>query len=840
MTPAVQVGSATYGGGGSQGACLDQNKQEAPLTSATADVSRSTILYFPSSVYLGNTGITGVIESSNINKQALNRSVNFLNDVYTLIGNAIYKYVPESGLFETSLVLTGKDGTRTNSIGLYPVWVNNKSTLITAWNTTGSTWRYAKLDDTGQWTVGPTSSVVNPSDANGGILHEIQHEKKIYFVDSGTTTIYWFDYQDERFGSTSWSSTVRHPMDFCVFGNDLYALNKDASSNINIHRIDGTSTTNVATYNRTVQSGFSDINSALTTTNNFEGRALLFVDNVFDTGNPVMHSFYMAHGVGNEANIPGPETDHGISTLSFTHNADGTLTNIDAIHPGLAIAFPANPWKMMQNQTGGEEFRFGDPVRKDEGLVLRCFVDQKNRELDLSDSTNIGCMARMSMGGCTPGEGGGGDFTNLQYFGHEGSGVIIRSDNQPASFRWDGFPAKQSRHRAFAHEKIGGGARYWELNGGNRLANIEFRGLENTPANGVVRIKYRLTTTADAPSGTNVSVRWFYDRNLHAPESFCTLVSTSDGSLSGNFIATSIPLADKEYFVDWDAKADGAPRNQLTYLNGQVATALSAVTAITDPTDLTGLTLWLEANDQTTITSGVNGEVSDWRDKSGAAIISGVSQTGIARPTWIENANNGLAGIEFISSSGHYMFESGSPITGDPMTTIVIYEPSSLTGRQNIASFANDNPFVPISGVIWTDVNHYSIFASGDGQAIVVKPNGTGILSTRELGIASGARPNAAKVAIWREVEFQSLLQFAPSGDEVEIFDTSGDLPSPSGLSNTTIGRFSGSFISGIYPSAGENFDGTVYEVAVYNRQLFDLEVERFILYAQNKYTLLL
>jgi len=852
MTPPVEVGTSTYGAGEIGSACLDITKQENPLTSHIIDAARSSILYFNPNIYLGGTfeGMGGAVEASNINKQAINRGANFLNTAYVLIGDRVYEYVQESGVWTDSVILTGKTGTETNSIGLYPIFLYNTPFLVTAWNTGGSNWRFAKLDgNTNVWTVSADmTGPFNPLDSDGGILTEHQHRNRIYFIDSNTTTIGFYDFENDGFGTIAWSDTVRHPMDFCTFGRDFYCLNKDASNNIRVHRIEQTFTTIVATYGRTSQAPpLPDIGAALTTTNNFEGRPLLFVDNVFDSGNPLMYTEYVAEANGG-AQFPADETNHGLRPQYYTHNTDGSLTN-KTVAGAPAGAFQANPLKMMQNQEGASEF---NGTRKGEGIVLRCFVDQKNRDLDLSDQTNISVASRFSVG-CQAGNGGGGDFGNLWYHKFEGSGTaplfldILRGDGQPASFLPLGFPAKATRHRALVHEKIGGGGRYYELNSSSqRLANIVFRGLETTAQDGVVRIKYTLQTSLGTPSGTNVSVRWFYDDNQHAPESLCTLVGTSDGAISG-LLATSIPIEDKEYHVDWDARGDGATRNVRINLNGQVQTALSATAAITDPTNLPGLTFWLEANDETTITSGMAGDISEWRDKSNVPLISGVSQTDIAsRPIFVPNSNNGNGGVQFTTSSGQYLFASGSAINAGLMTTVVIYDTNISVARKTLVSFSNDETFFPSGvglGLQFSDADHHTMSTSGVSEFLVTETqdNVHRVLldPTRTLSIASGGRVGA-KVGIWRDVPFNARLQFAPGGNpEVEIFEV-GNSVEPSGVSNTTVGRFSGAINSGVYPVAGDYFDGIIYEVAVYNRELFDIEIERFIKYAEAKYILTL
>ncbi len=58
--------------------------------------------------------MNGTIESSNVNKQAVNRVVSFKRKTYALIGDKIYVYDESepntANRWKTSLTLTGKDG----------------------------------------------------------------------------------------------------------------------------------------------------------------------------------------------------------------------------------------------------------------------------------------------------------------------------------------------------------------------------------------------------------------------------------------------------------------------------------------------------------------------------------------------------------------------------------------------------------------------------------------------------------------------------------------------------------------------------------------------------------
>ena len=109
------------------------------------------------------------------------------------------------------------------------------------------------------------------------------------------------------------------------------------------------------------------------------------------------------------------------------------------------------------------------------------------------------------------------------------------------------------------------------------------------------------------------------------------------------------------------------------------------------------------------------------------------------------------------------------------------------------------------------------------------------------------ALANNARIVWWAEDAYRGFGGWHPSGLVPSGTLSSDGLVSPSGLSdpsgttslgNTTAGRFSGAQISGVYSGAGQSFDGIIYEIATYNRSLFALEIDRFVLYASGKYNL--
>ncbi len=87
------------------------------------------------------------------------------------------------------------------------------------------------------------------------------------------------------------------------------------------------------------------------------------------------------------------------------------------------------------------------------------------------------------------------------------------------------------------------------------------------------------------------------------------------------------------------------------------------------PTDISGLELWLDAADSSTITTTSVGRVSQWSDKSGKDKHA-TQATDNIRPLFVPSVTNGLPGVRFDSQ---YLNTSCLPATGaNPRTLIAV------------------------------------------------------------------------------------------------------------------------------------------------------------------------
>ena len=688
-------GSATYGAGRAtpgQGGSPCGSQLEAPYTGETIDVSRqrSVFDYFSTrpNVYLpGSAGIfpagSGDAEVANFHKQAINRVANFHNDIYYLVGDKVYKWDDDAQQFDVSLVMTGKGTTNSESIGLYPVNAGGRSKLITAWSDGGGgNWRVGSLDGaTNEWTVSSVINLGNINDGDGAVHTEHQHNNRIYFIAGGTPTIIWyFDFESFAFGSITWPGPVRFPMDFCTYFNELYCINKDNAENVLIWKIpeDGSPPEFITTYARTPSDHVGeDFFSALTISSDFEGRPILYVDNSTDdraVEKPKLISYYVISGFSEKFGTI-DDTAHGFGSIVY-QLPDGAPA-VTGLQSFQSLGFDDNPLKMMTNQLGaGEEVQ----AAKGEGMVVRLHVNQHEKYRGDGEfsagKTAISCSSRYGMFCSTPTPGDGGGDGN----------VLFQHIAAPSgAFNFFAFQ-KEGRHRAFPHEKIGGGARISVVDSnGSKIIGLTVLGVEpSASVDGAMRINYELHTTTAHPNGTLVNTRFFYDPHGHAPETPCRLVNTDVGSISGNIVFNIVADSGVVHYVDWDARGANLPSGRSKVnLNGlAAATGVdggSGIPPLTSPQDIPGLALWLDAADVLTISSGTG--VSSWGDKSGAGIVGAIAQATTSRqPEYLWGEQNGLNGVLF-DGSDDYLFATPSPVLTHSMTFMLVYKPKvSISG----------------------------------------------------------------------------------------------------------------------------------------------------------------
>lgn len=114
-----------------------------------------------------------------------------------------------------------------------------------------------------------------------------------------------------------------------------------------------------------------------------------------------------------------------------------------------------------------------------------------------------------------------------------------------------------------------------------------------------------------------------------------------------------------------------------------------------------GLTLWFDAADATTI-SETGGLVNQWNDKSGAAACTGATDcnatsSGAARPTTGTRTLNGLNVLDFVSGSDNMQVPAFSTPLAQPNTIFFVAQGDITTGEQ-VLFFSADATLVSLVG----------------------------------------------------------------------------------------------------------------------------------------------
>lgn len=223
------------------------------------------------------------------------------------------------------------------------------------------------------------------------------------------------------------------------------------------------------------------------------------------------------------------------------------------------------------------------------------------------------------------------------------------------------------------------------------------------------------------------------------------------------------------------------------------------------PTDITGLELWLDADDSSTITD-TSGEVSQWDDKSSAANTIVQATSANQGNTASINSNASL----FFDGTGERMRDSSGSVTSPPGTLAAVFTPTSVAGGLGI-----------ILGLRLSFTNVLRLARSGDDiQALEGTGGGATVLS-----IANTLTANDTRWAIFR-------ARNSGDGTSDLLDDAAG---SASGSLAASIGDIDDINIAA-NADGTDDWTGHIHEVIYYNRYLTDTERTNLGAYLSSKW----
>lgn len=497
--------------------CSDQGAPVNPAACSSNGMVPGNIWCAPA--HIGQVNVTSPY-SDNVNLTQINRVAKFVDNMYYgWLGDHIWEFDAQTenallagstpsggasgdpgGLSDWTVAASpstyiGGDG----AIGLYPMNIDGTPYLVTAVQNSSTTWRSVKLNgDTGIWTSGVMSSSVSTSSpTNGGLHAEVCHKNVVYFIDTGSRTIKVYNPRFDTITEINLPSTLRWPMDLCVYEDNIYLLCKEdiggGRADIVIYQILGSFVTKVLTLE----------SNALTSTDNYEGRNTLFVDNVYS--DPAkLYAINFMEGSPDGAGLFQMEMQGGVLTLN------GRL--------------PSNP-----NMPRGVNFGGGD-----EDDIWRVFTDSK----------------RASTSGGIPlweFRAGGNNGDEYQAYLFQGSGT-----SQP-------FWVNITNHFIFsyAHERgVNIGARVGNV-GEVNLDITSFDTSDSKIENGLIGINFEIIPSfTNYPAGTPLAVRFLIDNKGHSHKKIATLSSPSSGTLTGDNRILLTAVSGVTFSVDWNFTSD--------------------------------------------------------------------------------------------------------------------------------------------------------------------------------------------------------------------------------------------------------------------------------------------
>ena len=457
--------------------------------------------------------------ADNVNLTQINRVAKFLNNkFYGWLGNHIWEF--DAQLEDSLIALVAPTGAASgdpggvstwdvaaspstfggdNAIGMYPMMIENVPYLTTCVQQSSTTWRSVKLNgNTSAWTSGVMSGTTSSTViANGGVHAELRHKNLVYFITtSSVNEIKVYSPQFDTISTILLPSTLRFPMDLCVFENKIYLLAKEdiggGRASVVVYEVFGSLVQKVLTLEA----------NATTSSHAYEARNSLFVDNYYSDP-PKLYAINFMEGTPDGAGLWEMELQNG------------TLVKNGRI--------PSNP-----SMPRGVGFGGGD-----ENDIWRVFNDSKRE----SGSGGIPLLEFRADGQRN---------SEYQAYIFQGSGA-----GQP-------FWTNIVNHwvLSFAHER---GPDIGARIGNFGEVKLDINSYDfSRGAQGLVGINYEIIPSYTFyPAGTPIAIRFFYEEKGHAPKKVATLTSTSSGTITADNRILLTAISGVQFSVDWDFAADG-------------------------------------------------------------------------------------------------------------------------------------------------------------------------------------------------------------------------------------------------------------------------------------------
>lgn len=237
---------------------------------------------------------------------------------------------------------------------------------------------------------------------------------------------------------------------------------------------------------------------------------------------------------------------------------------------------------------------------------------------------------------------------------------------------------------------------------------------------------------------------------------------------------------------------------------------------LTDPTTISGCTLWLDAADSATITHS-GGAVSQWDDKSANGYALAQPGASTLKPTTGASTINSLNVLDF--DGGDDLSLTSAPInnaTDGTVTVLAVVQSAAVSGAGDLqAVSADDTSTVRLGGFVTTE--------GATGRA-------------RTYSWATGETDFAADsgAPLTNNVTYLNTTIWRTSNVEVRVDGAS------SGATSTTANRAysatSTLIIGDGFAGGGDNWNGKIAEVVAYDRVLSGADLAAVEQYLRTKW----
>jgi hypothetical protein len=235
------------------------------------------------------------------------------------------------------------------------------------------------------------------------------------------------------------------------------------------------------------------------------------------------------------------------------------------------------------------------------------------------------------------------------------------------------------------------------------------------------------------------------------------------------------------------------------------------VTTATSVFPLTGLRLWLKADQGVTQTSGA---VSRWADQSGNGIDASQATAG-SQPALVNSAINGKPALAFDGANDFLTFTL--PVNGLTAMTLVLVSSNTVNADGSGNGVSN-------APLFWNETSGWGTVHLSPFQSRVKFRFGTG----QSNNLPHYIRPVPVGANYGRAMAIKNGANERLFVDGQQVLDLGGKLPTLVGISNT--GNLGRGYNDNTY------FAGRIAEVLVYDRALSDAERQQVDEYLSTKY----